>query len=647
MSTTNKGRKWYNDGTINKMFASDEVIPENFKPGKIQINRKDMKGKKAYTDGIKTIFLMPDADIPEGFYEGVSDKQKEHLYSIRLGGTGKSRSDATKQKLSELAKKRFSNPENHPLYGKHHSHETKAKLSALRAGKPSGRKGLKVNPETLERVNQQHIEQYGSLETFYNQLSIKSKATRLERYGDENYTNQEKRLETISNIPDFYERRDEKRLKTLEEKYGSIDAYTEHRFLTAAINAGFDSVQDFLISWRNNLYAAKNKNNKFEKRVAEFLSNNNFNFSQHYLIIDKTLSHEFDFAIYDDNNKLILLLDCDGRYYHGYESDINGKSVNPYSDNYRGLLVPDNVKFETILEGKETEAEGFKRLLNIINIDYDSYISDLFNECRNMPFPFPVYSDTKLKKSYKSLIKSDPNQFSMKARFGELLIKHFHPSIYYCNKLNKLSPYDAWNNDEILMACIKNRLIYKGHDLDRSKILSGFNVTQLAPKISIFNPNLSKYIISKYLNNFEIIFDPFSGYSGRLLGAASLNKTYIGQDCNPITVKESNDLIKYLELSDIKVDCIDSILNSGVYDCLFTCPPYADKENWNQKIEIKTCDEWIDLCLKNYKCSRYIFIVDTTIKYKDYIVEEISNKNHFSDNKEYIICIDDSIDSLT
>ena len=254
-------------------------------------------------------------------------------------------------------------------------------------------------------------------------------------------------------------------------------------------------------------------------------------------------------------------------------------------------------------------------------------------------FPFPSYSSTKLRNSYKSLIKSDPNQFSIKARFGEMLIKHFHPSIYHCNKLNKLSPYDAWNNDEMLMTCIKNRLIYKGHNLDRSKILSGFSVTQVAPKISIFNPNLSKYIINKYISDFEIIFDPFSGYSGRLLGAAALNKRYIGQDCNPITIEESTELIKYLNIENINVQCLNSIETHGSYECLFTCPPYADKENWNQEISIKTCDAWIDLCLRNYRCSRYIFVVDTTEKYKDYIVEEISNKNHFSNNKEYIICI--------
>ena len=52
-----------------------------------------------------------------------------------------------------------------------------------------------------------------------------------------------------------------------------------------------------------------------------------------------------------------------------------------------------------------------------------------------------------------------------------------------------------------------------------------------------------------------------------------------------------------------------------------------------------TCDDWIDLCLKQYKCREYLFVVDKTEKYKANIVETIDNKSHFSKNKEYVIWI--------
>ena len=41
----------------------------------------------------------------------------------------------------------------------------------------------------------------------------------------------------------------------------------------------------------------------------------------------------------------------------------------------------------------------------------------------------------------------------------------------------------------------------------------------------VFKPYLAKYLISEFLPDSNIIFDPFSGFSGRMLGAASLGKT--------------------------------------------------------------------------------------------------------------------------
>ena len=59
-------------------------------------------------------------------------------------------------------------------------------------------------------------------------------------------------------------------------------------------------------------------------------------------------------------------------------------------------------------------------------------------------------------------------------------------------------------------------------------------------------------------------------------------------------------------------------------------------------IENKSCDDWIDLCLNNFNCKKYLFVVDDTIKYKNNIVYYINNKNHFYKNNEYVILIDTS-----
>lgn len=51
-------------------------------------------------------------------------------------------------------------------------------------------------------------------------------------------------------------------------------------------------------------------------------------------------------------------------------------------------------------------------------------------------------------------------------------------------------------------------------------------------------------------------------------------------------------------------------------------------------------DEWIDLCSQKHKgCKGYLFVVDETEKYKDKIVETLTNKSHFGTNFEYVVFI--------
>ena len=375
--------------------------------------------------------------------------------------------------------------------------------------------------------------------------------------------------------------------------------------------------------------AKNSRNSKLEDSVAVWLTQSSIKFEQHFVMSSDIGIHEFDFAVFDDE-QLTYLIDCDGTYYHGYLDDQNGKSVFAYPDQYRMLLVPEGVNFIVV-----TEHDWKSTLTEYLLTDVD-YKQKLFEWCRSFEFPYPVINN--VEDSYKSLLKSDVAKFSMNARYGQRVIDKFHKSIWHAHKHNFLSPYDAWQDDSLLNKCIDNRIIYKGSNLDPSKVLYGFSAAKIAPKVSVFNPYLAKYLISKYLNRYDTIFDPCSGYSGRLLGAVSLNKHYVGQDINKITVKETNDLIEYFNL-DATVSCVDSLKTKGDYDCLFTCPPYRHKELWGQDDYNMSCDEWITNLIQQYTCKDYLFVVDETTLYEDYIVEELTNKSHLSTSTEKVILI--------
>ena len=215
--------------------------------------------------------------------------------------------------------------------------------------------------------------------------------------------------------------------------------------------------------------------------------------------------------------------------------------------------------------------------------------------------------------------------------------------------------------------------IQKGEVLDAGIYWLAIYYCKPCSILGYFKPQLAKYIINKYLNDFNIIRDPFSGYSGRMLGAWSLNKKYVGSDLNTEVVKESNKIIDFIvkPVCQKKLNLLpnltifqDDVLNtelSSIDECLknkrvalLTCSPYDTREIYNNERVFLSCPEWIDKCLSKFSnyIKDYVFVCDDTVldsKYSKYIVEDIQNlsplayKNRVDLNenrrREYIVKI--------
>ena len=368
-------------------------------------------------------------------------------------------------------------------------------------------------------------ERYNGIGFSSKELNNKGKQTCLEIYGDKNYNNPGKIRKTCLeryNVENPAQNPliKDKITQTIFDRYGVIHLMHSKSFRDKVTKEGQFS--------------------RLEKKLIELLINRNIKFEHHYLIEDKNKIKEFDFAIFDDKNNLKALIECDGLYWHGYLSDQDGIRVNIERDIERLNFIPENVKFISIIETQFEE--GVKELFKVLEMNYDEYIQDIFNWCRSIEFPYPKYNEKVLQKSFDELCKY--TLFKEKALIGSNLIRHFHHSIWHAKKDN-LSPYEAWFDDKLLMKVIKNRLIYK-NNIDPNRILEGFHISKICQKVTTFKAWRAKQLIEKYLNEFNTIFDPFSGYSGRMLGTISLNKNYIGQDINEIHIKESKNRLKSL-----------------------------------------------------------------------------------------------------
>lgn len=360
-------------------------------------------------------------------------------------------------------------------------------------------------------------------------------------------------------------------------------------------------------------------------------------FEQSYVINGK----EFDFAIFKDN-KLTALIEIDGEYHHALKSDADGYLVHNYLDCKRFQKVPDGVKF-IVADSRNIELL-ITELCAILNNPYSEWIDSIFQELKGTDFPFPSYTNDRMLGDYKRLRGS--YTISPNGRLCDSIISNFHKSIYYAHKQGKPSPVEAWSNEALLRKNIENRFIYKSN-LSSQNIASGFNISKIAPKVSVFSASVSKYLIQTYLNEYTTVFDPFSGFSGRMLGTVSLDKTYIGSDINSTHVAESNSIIDFLRSNDYTINA--TVITRDIFDypqtefdCLFTCSPYSLKEQWNEHEYNHSCDEWIDICLSKFKCKRYLFVVDYTEKYKNNVVDYINNRYHFNNTNELVVLIDNS-----
>lgn len=370
---------------------------------------------------------------------------------------------------------------------------------------------------------------------------------------------------------------------------------------------------------------------KTEKRTMEFLKNRGIPFIHQFTLGE----HEFDFAILNNDGAVIAIVDVDGAYYHNWLAEANGFNL-PVTYEYDALRPTycGDLKFIAITD-KDFE-NGLKEILKVLDMDYDQYLQNLFDWCRKDGVPYPKYSNKILMQSWTNLCKIQ--DISFRGQIGYKLVRHFHPSIYDAKKEGyDYSPSEAYMNDDKLWFAIKNRFIY-ANTLDPSCVLDAFSIAKIAPRVSVFQPSAAKKLIMQYLNQYNQIFDPFSGFSGRMLGTIACGKEYIGQDCNPTTIEESKELAKFLDIHP-SLSVQDSIKTTGKYECLFTCPPYNLKETWGQEIANHSCDEWIDICLQNYDCNAYLFVIDKTDKYKDFIVETINNKSHLTKSSECVVLI--------
>ena len=214
-----------------------------------------------------------------------------------------------------------------------------------------------------------------------------------------------------------------------------------------------------------------------------------------------------------------------------------------------------------------SQTETYARIKNIQLLKFNNDI-DLFNK---------QYNQLK-----KSAIKLGNHIYCID------IIEFYHQHMWHMSVDGKQNPVSYWNENKDKI--IENRIKYC-YKLNPRDIRRFFKIMNMVP--TIFPDQLARYLSNLYPCN--VVIDPFAGFSGRMLGATSLDKHYIGCDQNVKTADGSARMSNLLNLNaEIHTGNSEDFKIEG--DVLITSPPYYNKDNYGFLYE--SVDQFNDIMTK-------------------------------------------------
>ena len=250
---------------------------------------------------------------------------------------------------------------------------------------------------------------------------------------------------------------------------------------------------------------------KFSKKLKD-----TFYFKSEYFLN----GHHFDFAIFK-HGKLDVLVEIDGEYFHGVDSDCDGQKVRGDKDSDRFSLVPKGVKF-LAMDGSKIK-EGFKELRRIYHMEYKEWIKDMVHSIPKS-IPYYSFSDNRMKKDYSNLCTY---KYHKNANLGISTIKNFSRSLF--NDID-------WSERSSLI---------REHKLYYSPV-SSHNPLDGLIEIENISRLREKYR-KKYKGKKEVRIKKHT--LEKMLAICSLGKRYVSKCADKEYLEESKRIIKFHKLN--------------------------------------------------------------------------------------------------
>jgi len=231
----------------------------------------------------------------------------------------------------------------------------------------------------------------------------------------------------------------------------------------------------------------------------------------------------------------------------------------------------------------------------------------IFDYYRQEGFPYYPTDMESRQKDFNKLMKYDrstlfENDVVKQTMHGLGLAWSYFPDSFNVKCGDKMTPYEAFMNDEVFMKVIRKRLVMGTYISDSGirKMLKIFTGVQ---GVSNFRPTAAAAIYDAFAKD-GVVWDMSGGWGGRLLGAITSGvKGYYATEPNQHAFDGLHDLAE-----DFADDLDYMIFKTGsetwqpeknMFDLCFTSPPYFDLEKYSDEpsqsyIKYPYKEAWID-----------------------------------------------------
>ena len=281
---------------------------------------------------------------------------------------------------------------------------------------------------------------------------------------------------------------------------------------------------------------------------------------------------------------------------------------------------------------------------NMTPIELEHFAWDIFQYYRVHGFPYYPTDEETRNKEFKKLISYDRSKMFKDDIIGQSmhglgLAWSYFPHAFNVRSNNKLTPFEAFTDDEMFKNVIRKRL-KMGTYISDSGIRKMLKIYTGVQGVSNFRPTAAACIYDRFAKN--VVWDMSGGWGGRLLGAiASGVGTYIATEPSTEThrglVDLASDFAGKMHFSIHKCGSEEFQPVANGLDLCFTSPPYFDLEKYADEptqsyMKFDTKEAWIEGFLKKTFKNCYY-----GLKTGGYMIINIANKDDMNLEWETIL----------